>query len=74
MRISFTLLFTCITWLSFGQNKILFDASKAQAAGNADWVIDADLHNIFFRAVRPYPIRAAPNQMRNAFLRLLKIQ
>ncbi len=48
MRISFTLLFTCVAWLSFGQNKILFDASKAQAAGNADWVIDADLHNIFF--------------------------
>lgn len=26
--------------------KILFDASKAEAAGNADWVIDADAHNI----------------------------
>ncbi len=28
------------------QTKILFDATKAQMAGNADWVIDADLHNI----------------------------
>ncbi len=28
------------------QVKILFDASKAQMAGNADWVIDANLHNI----------------------------
>jgi hypothetical protein len=28
--------------------KILFDASKAESAGNADWVIDADLHNIGF--------------------------
>ena len=32
----------------YGQNKILFDASKAQSAANADWVIDADVHNIFF--------------------------
>lgn len=30
------------------QLKILFDASKAEAAGNADWVIDADLHNLGF--------------------------
>lgn len=26
--------------------KILFDATKAQMAGNADWVIDADLNNL----------------------------
>lgn len=26
--------------------KILFDATKAESAGNADWVIDADLHNM----------------------------
>ena len=26
--------------------KILFDATKAEMAGNADWVIDADVHNI----------------------------
>lgn len=32
----------------FAQNKILFDASKAQSAGNADWVIDASLFNIYF--------------------------
>ena len=24
----------------------LFDATKAEMAGNADWVIDADLHNL----------------------------
>ena len=29
------------------QIKILFDASKAESAGNADWVIDADLHNLY---------------------------
>lgn len=28
------------------QVKILFDATKAESADNADWVIDADLHNI----------------------------
>jgi PKD repeat protein len=28
--------------------KILFDASKAQAAGNADWVIDANSRNLGF--------------------------
>lgn len=26
--------------------RILFDATKAESAGNADWVIDANLHNI----------------------------
>lgn len=30
------------------QIKILFDASKAESAGNADWVIDSDTHNIGF--------------------------
>jgi hypothetical protein len=28
------------------QIKILFDATKAETAGSADWVIDADLHNL----------------------------
>lgn len=28
------------------QIKVLFDATKGEMAGNADWVIDADLHNI----------------------------
>ena len=34
------------TTISEAQIKILFDASKAEAAGNADWVIDADANNI----------------------------
>lgn len=29
-----------------GAATFLFDATKAEMAGNADWVIDADLHNI----------------------------
>jgi hypothetical protein len=28
------------------QVKILFDATKAESAANADWVIDADVHNL----------------------------
>lgn len=31
---------------SNSQTKFLFDATKAEMAGNADWVIDADLHNL----------------------------
>ncbi|MEA1847587.1 hypothetical protein U9K52_01575 [Chryseobacterium sp. MHB01] len=36
----------CVVHLSNAQIKILFDATKAEMAGNADWVIDADLHNL----------------------------
>ena len=32
--------------LSNAQTKILFDATKAESAANADWVIDADTHNL----------------------------
>ena len=35
-----------LTLTSFSQQKFLFDASKAETAGNADWVIDADKWNI----------------------------
>jgi hypothetical protein len=30
----------------FSQIKILFDATKAESAANADWVVDADVHNL----------------------------
>ncbi len=33
--------------------KILFDAKKAETAGNADWVIDADLYNLSYSAGNP---------------------
>ncbi len=32
--------------IAYSQVKILFDATKAETAGNADWVIDSDLYNI----------------------------
>ncbi len=35
------------------QTKILFDATKAETAGNADWVIDAALHNLDYN---PTPV------------------
>ena len=35
--------------------KILFDATKAEMAGSADWVIDADTHNIFFSSSTHLP-------------------
>ena len=45
----FTIFFLLLNHISFSQTtKILFDASKAEMAGDADWVIDADLHNIGF--------------------------
>ena len=31
------------------QQKVLFDATKAETAGNADWVIDADQFNLSYR-------------------------
>lgn len=38
----------CYSPTAFGQVKILFDATKAEAAGNADWIIDADTNNLSF--------------------------
>lgn len=35
---------------SKAQVKILFDCTKAETAGNADWVIDADEHNIYWES------------------------
>ncbi len=41
-----TIFLTGLSEFSFAQVKILFDATKAESASNADWVIDADLHNL----------------------------
>ena len=43
-----SLLFLINITTSQAQTKILFDASKAQMAGNADWIIDTDVYNIKF--------------------------
>jgi len=39
----------------FAQYKILFDAKKAEMCSNADWVIDADAHNIYFSSTTHLP-------------------
>ena len=40
------IIFAVITIKGFSQKKFLFDASKAETAGNADWIIDADHWNL----------------------------
>jgi hypothetical protein len=52
-RFIFILLFVlCIRSMSDAQTgkSILFDNRKAETAGNADWIIDADVHNLSFPA------------------------
>ncbi|MDB6019765.1 MAG: hydrolase [Pedosphaera sp.] len=48
IRIFFVLICLALGWLAprAGAGTFLFDATKAEMAGNADWVIDADLHNL----------------------------
>jgi len=41
------LLLIVVSFYSKAQTKILFDATKAEMVSNADWIIDADTHNIF---------------------------
>jgi hypothetical protein len=40
--------FLCVQNTIFAQIKILFDATKAETAANADWQIDADTYNVGF--------------------------
>ena len=50
MKLKFTLslAFLVVSFSSYSQIKILFDATKAESASNADWVIDADQFNLGF--------------------------
>ena len=41
---------------TFSQIKILFDATKAETAGNADWIIDADTYNIYWPSSGTYSL------------------
>ena len=45
----------CISASAFAQNKILFNATKAEMCSNADWIIDADVHNIYFSSSTHLP-------------------
>jgi hypothetical protein len=65
MKLKFTffvLLFSNIVISQTGV-KILFDTRKAESAGNADWVIDADQWNIFWN---PGPIISGASNNANA--------
>jgi len=46
ITLSLFLVLCYTTWAQ--QKRFLFDATKAETAGNADWVIDADQHNLGF--------------------------
>lgn len=54
-KLTLLLFIFCITISSFAQNKILFDATKAEMCSNADWIIDADAHNIYFNSTTHIP-------------------
>ena len=45
---SFLFFFLFLYFTNAQTIKVLFDATKAEMAGNADWVIDANTHNIGF--------------------------
>lgn len=47
------------TYIASAQTKILFDATKAETAGNADWIIDADTHNLDWN---PGPVTSGGNE------------
>ncbi len=53
--ISILIAFSSFT-TSFSQIKILFDATKAETAGNADWIIDADTYNIYWPSSGTYSL------------------
>ncbi|WP_333599130.1 T9SS type A sorting domain-containing protein [Flavobacterium sp.] len=56
MKINYTLLLgLLVNFTGLAQVKILFDATKAEMAGSADWVIDADAHNIYFNSTTHLP-------------------
>ncbi|MCX6313072.1 MAG: hypothetical protein NT084_15740 [Bacteroidetes bacterium] len=50
MKKYFFVIILFVSTLAYSQTniKILFDATRAEMAGNADWVIDASTHNIGF--------------------------
>lgn len=64
-RLSFSIIFCLSVSLSFSQVKILFDATKAETAGNADWVIDADAFNIYWNSSGGYSLSGSEANAQN---------
>ncbi len=50
--------------VSFGQKKVLFDATKAETANNADWIIDADQWNLGYNNGNAYTGGSEANAQR----------
>ena len=48
-----TFLVVLLSYFAQAQTRILFDATKAEMANNADWIIDADQHNIMGNESNP---------------------
>ncbi len=48
-----TFLVVLLSYFAQAQTRILFDAIKAEMANNADWIIDADQHNIMGNESNP---------------------
>lgn len=51
----FLIIVVAFVFKSNSQVKILFNTTKAEQAGNADWVIDADSYNIYFSMTTHMP-------------------
>jgi hypothetical protein len=54
-KITILLIFINTIVLAQTGNKILFDATKAEMCGSADWIIDADANNIYFNSTTHIP-------------------
>jgi Secretion system C-terminal sorting domain len=54
MKLNHLIAFLLFPLIQNAQTKILFDASKAETANNADWVIDADVFTLKYNASAPF--------------------
>ncbi|NDC40233.1 MAG: T9SS C-terminal target domain-containing protein [Chitinophagia bacterium] len=61
-RLPVALLFLVSTLQTQAQVKILFDATKGEMAGNADWVIDYDVANVGVGSTGTYTVSATNRQ------------
>lgn len=61
-KLSLLIAFILLSNNFFSQIKILFDATKAETASNADWVIDADVHNMGWGSTGGYTCSCSSNE------------
>ncbi|MDQ6764511.1 MAG: DUF4350 domain-containing protein [Verrucomicrobiota bacterium] len=58
----YSLLFALICFPLTSPSQVLFDATKAEMAGNADWIIDADAHDLRVGSTDGSGTRGAGNE------------